>query len=161
MTSFDDDRDNQIAERARRFEAIAPAYGYLVRRVLQEQSEGERLTIPQFRTMQTLGQHGVPGATNLDLARRISVSPPAMTAMIDGLVERDLVTRTTDPDNRRQVVILLTELGRERLHAATRAIEERLALGISHLSEDQVLDLDRGLAALELAFGYLLDASEV
>ena len=155
MPTADDRRLNRGAELARRFESIAPFYGFLVRGVLHEQRDGDRLTIPQFRTMQTLHRLGVTGATNLDLARRISVSPPAMTAMIDGLVERGLVTRTTDPENRRQVLILLTDLGDERLTAATKAIEERLSLGMSQLSSEEVDQLDAGLAALKKVFSVL------
>lgn len=152
---------SRSAELARRFEAIAPVYGFMIRAVLQEQSDGERLTIPQFRTMQTLQRLGGEGATNLDLARRISVSPPAMTAMIDGLVERELVTRTTDPENRRQVLILLTEFGHECLATAMSALEERLAQGMGRLSDEESVQLDTGLAILKKVFDQLRSDDEV
>lgn len=153
MPDVDSERTKRNALLSRRFETVAPRYGFLIRGVLQELDEGDRITIPQFRTMQTLTQLNGDGATNLELARRIAVSPPAMTAMIDGLVERGLVTRTTDPDNRRQVLILLTETGVERLEAAVAAIEHRMSKGIAKLSSEEAVDLERGIAALEKIFG--------
>jgi len=153
MPDVDAERTKRNADLSRRFEAVAPRYGFLIRGVLQEQDDGDRITIPQFRTMQTLVQLSGDGATNLELARRIAVSPPAMTAMIDGLVERGLVTRTTDPENRRQVLILLTATGEERLEAATAAIEHRMSKGIAQLSDAEAKELERGIAALEKIFG--------
>lgn len=137
---------------ARKYEAIAPRYAYIARRALHNDTEPERLTIPQFRTLQTLSQIQGKGATNLDLARSISVSPPAMTAMVDGLVERGLVTRSTDPDNRRQVMILLTAAGIERMDETSTIILDRIASGIAQLSDQEVDALAAGLAALDKVF---------
>jgi DNA-binding MarR family transcriptional regulator len=155
MTNADSRRERDNAALARRYEAIAPRYGILVRRVLQGQGDEERLTIPQFRTLQTLHARGGTGATNLDLARRISVSPPAMTAMIDGLIERGHVTRTIDPGNRRQVVILLTDSGVEQLDTCSRAIENELVRGLNKLTDAEVEKLADGLDALETMFDHI------
>jgi DNA-binding MarR family transcriptional regulator len=160
MTSPDDGRDQRNALLAQRYEAIAPQYGYLIRRVLQGLADEERLTIPQFRTLQTLRKRGEPGATNLDLARRISVSPPAMTAMIDGLVDRGFVTRTIDPVNRRQVLILLTEMGIEQFDVASRSIEAEVAKGINLLGDQEAASLAAGLDALERVFTFITAQDE-
>ena len=159
MTSVNERRSTINRNLAQRYELIAPFYAAIARRALQIESDGERLTIPQFRTMQILGRVKGSGATNLDLARKISVSPPAMTAMVDGLVDRGLATRTTDPENRRQVLILLTPAGFERLADTTNAVLDRLALGMAELSDQEAHDLGAGLDALEKAmrFGATFD----
>ena len=160
MPDAPEDRDQLNATLARKLETLAPRYGYLARRMLQGCSDEERLTIAQFRALQTIKRLGDPGATNLDLARSISVSPPAMTAMIDGLVERGFVTRTIDPDNRRQVLILITEPGDARLYTATESVERALARGINSLTEKETDDLSNGLNALEKVFSTLNDFDE-
>ena len=51
------------------------------------------------------------------LARDEGVSPPTMTRLVAGLEADGLVTRTTDPDDRRTQRIAATERGREILVA--------------------------------------------
>jgi DNA-binding MarR family transcriptional regulator len=54
------------------------------------------------------------------------VSRPNVTAIVDGLVERQLVERLTDPDDRRRVRHALTAAGRAALAAADESVDERL-----------------------------------
>ncbi len=49
-----------------------------------------------------------------ELARRIGVSPPAMTASVDRLEKLGHATRTTNPDDRRGVVVTATPSSRDR-----------------------------------------------
>jgi DNA-binding MarR family transcriptional regulator len=77
------------------------------------------------------------GAMGLrELARTAGVSAPTATRMIDGLVERDLVTRERAADDRRAVRIALTGEGRDALEqhrrrqrARRRALFEQLSVG--------------------------------
>lgn len=77
------------------------------------------------------------GALGLrELARTAGVSAPTATRMVDGLVERDLVTRERAADDRRAVRIALTPAGREALEqhrerqgARRRALFEQLSPG--------------------------------
>jgi DNA-binding MarR family transcriptional regulator len=78
-----------------------------------------------------------------------------MTAMIDGLVERGLVDRSIDPNNRRQVIILLTDAGKARLATLEGAITERISEALAVLSREQkefllsaLNDLERMLSAM-------------
>ena len=61
------------------------------------------------------------------LADRLTVSPPSVTAVVDGLVARDLVVRTPDPSDRRRLNLELTDAGRLLLVAADDSVNERLA----------------------------------
>jgi DNA-binding MarR family transcriptional regulator len=80
-----------------------------------------RLTVPQFRV---LGFVSLQSCTNKQLADWQGVSLPAMSRMVDCLVKRDLLMRTADTVDRRQVKLELTKRGREefeRLRAHVRA----------------------------------------
>lgn len=149
MQSTKERRQALMEQLPHQLETVVPPYGNIIRAVLKEHGEEGRLTLPQFRTMQLLHQRGREGAINLELARRICVSPPSMTAMIDGLVERKLVDRSTDPENRRQVVIVLTEEGRERFEAISATVEEHLQRGLERLTMRELNELESGMRSLE------------
>ncbi|MEU3194217.1 MULTISPECIES: MarR family winged helix-turn-helix transcriptional regulator [Streptomyces] len=76
------------------------------------------------------------------IARRLGLTPAAMTHRIDRMLTQDLVTRERDPDNRVRVIIGLTDTGREKWLEVMRmasvfeeellqdlATEERVQLG--------------------------------
>ena len=46
------------------------------------------------------------------LAERLRITPRSVTEVVDVLVERDLVTRSPDPDDRRAMTLGLTDAGR-------------------------------------------------
>jgi DNA-binding MarR family transcriptional regulator len=48
------------------------------------------------------------------LAKRLGLTPAAMTHRIDRLLDQGLVTRERDPDNRVRVIIGITDEGREK-----------------------------------------------
>jgi long-chain acyl-CoA synthetase len=102
------------------------------------------LSLPQYRLLVylTLGE-----TKPSDLAPRLGVTRPSVTALVDGLVARGLVERQPDEDDRRRVRHRVTVAGRQALHAADRAVESRLADLASHLSAS---DARRALAGLAL-----------
>jgi len=136
-------------------ESTIPHYARSVRAVLNDLDESERITLAQLRALQAIAKIGNPGTLNTTLARQIGVAAPSMTAMIDGLVERGLVDRSIDPNNRRQVIILLTDEGKSRLSALEGAITDRISEALSVLSVEQkellltaLNDLERMLSAM-------------
>jgi long-chain acyl-CoA synthetase len=81
------------------------------------------LSLPQYRVLALLGEGSTASSV---LARRLAVSPPSVTAVVDGLVGRDLVERRADPEDRRRLTLLLTRDGKRLLAAADVAAEARL-----------------------------------
>jgi DNA-binding MarR family transcriptional regulator len=77
----------------------------------------------QYRVLLFLAE-GPAGASRL--AGRADVSPPSITALVDGLVTRGLVERQPDPDDRRRVAQVLTDAGRRVLADADDVLERRL-----------------------------------
>ncbi|GMA20610.1 hypothetical protein GCM10025862_26310 [Arsenicicoccus piscis] len=71
-----------------------------------------------------------------------------MTNRVDRLAARGLVTRSPDPDDRRGVIVTLTEAGKEVVDAAFSELldrERRLLAGLSARERDQLARLLRSL----------------
>ncbi|WP_016905975.1 MarR family winged helix-turn-helix transcriptional regulator [Streptomyces xiaopingdaonensis] len=78
------------------------------------------------------------------IARRLGLTPAAMTHRIDRMLAQGLVTRERDPDNRVRVIIGLTDTGREKwLQVMRRAsvFEEELLQDLSGDERVQLGDL--------------------
>lgn len=96
------------------------------------------LSMPQVRVVFRLLEEG--SLRMNELASTLDVSMSRATGLVDRLVEKNLVNRWPDPDDRRSVLCALTEQGHElsrRLLAARRSRwEERLLpLTIEELEE--------------------------
>jgi DNA-binding MarR family transcriptional regulator len=107
-------------------EAAIPRYLRALRRTIEQAEGPDRLTIAQVRCLQAIVAS--PGGETLTsrLARQISVSAPSISSMIDGLVERSLVERLPNQENRRQVRLLITDEGRTLLARYERLIADHL-----------------------------------
>ena len=89
------------------------------------------LSLSQYRVLVFLDEGG---AAPSDLADRLSVSRPSITALMDGLDERGLVERHRDPDDGRRVVHHLTAAGRRTLAVADQAVADRLTRLGAHVN---------------------------
>jgi DNA-binding MarR family transcriptional regulator len=98
------------------------------------------ITPTQYRLLVQLAQ-GTEASTAL--ARKLTVSPPSVTTVVDGLVQRGAVERTSSAEDRRRVFLTLTDVGRELLSAADATIMDRFATIAGTLD-----DPDAALAAL-------------
>lgn len=85
----------------------------------------------EFDVLTALLRHGRPYALSAAvLSRTCLLSFGAMTNRIDRMVERDLVQRQADSDDRRKVVIALTLKGKT---LARKASKKRFELGKSNI----------------------------
>jgi len=82
------------------------------------------LSLPQYRVLSLLDEGS---AISSALAERLAVRPPSVTAVVDGLVARELVTRHQVDGDRRRISLVLTPAGRRLLALADAAADERLA----------------------------------
>jgi long-chain acyl-CoA synthetase len=90
------------------------------------------LSLPQYRI---LGMLDGISAVSSEMAQRLAVRPPTVTAVVDGLVQRGLVERRTVEGDRRQVAHVLTDRGRRVLEDADRSVNTRLAEIAGHLDD--------------------------
>jgi MarR family transcriptional regulator for hemolysin len=108
--------------------------------------------IGQMKTLFILWTAGKP-QTMGQLAQALGVSLGSVTGLIDGLVQRGLVRREEDPDDRRQKLARLTPTATTRL----RRMEHERSLIAGRLLRRMQLDdlraLRQGLVALATAAG--------
>jgi DNA-binding MarR family transcriptional regulator len=106
------------------------------------------LSLAQYHLLEPLS--GGP-RTNRELAEQAGISAPTATRMVDGLLQRRLVTRIEDPIDRRAVVISLTEDGRAALTRKQREYatrRRRIAATLEPGEQRVATDLLRRLAAV-------------
>jgi long-chain acyl-CoA synthetase len=90
------------------------------------------LSLPQYRALSFLGDGSTASSA---LAGRLAVSPPSVTAVIDGLVARGLVERQADAADRRKLTLLLTPAGEKLLRSAETAVDARLGAVAEYLED--------------------------
>lgn len=112
--------------------AVVLDVGLLISRFVRAgmwQQRPADLTVAQFRALAFINAY--PKSTPSALAEYLMLARPAVTRLVDDLVDRRLATRRTGDEDRRQVVLGLTAAGRrhlDRYFASARAlIVERLA----------------------------------
>jgi DNA-binding MarR family transcriptional regulator len=90
------------------------------------------LTVPQYACLELLAQR--PGLSNSELARGAFVTRQSMNVLLQGLERDGLVSRPAEPPAAgRALPAQVTSLGRERLAAASsavQAVEERMRSGL-------------------------------
>ncbi|WP_454296077.1 MarR family winged helix-turn-helix transcriptional regulator [Salana multivorans] len=99
------------------------------------------LTEGQYSALAQLDAHG-PAAPS-DLAARECVSAPSMTRTVGCLADAGLVERAPHPTDGRQVVVAITEQGREALYATRRRRDAWLATQLDGLPPDELEALGR------------------
>ncbi len=115
-----------------------------------ERSCGE-LTLPQYRLLAMISE-GSERATAL--AGKLALAKPSVSAMVDALVERDLVTRARVDGDRRAVRLQLTLSGETALRGAEVAMAENLQPLLDRCDDPAVIDaaLAQLATALDHAF---------
>ena len=103
------------------------------------------LSLPQYRLLAFLAG-GPERATAL--AGWLDVSPPSLTALVDGAVARKLVERVAAEDDRRCVRHVITPDGHEALARADAAVSEKLVAVTARLSPAQARKVVEGLELL-------------
>ena len=91
------------------------------------------------------------------LAKEASLSQATVTALLDKLEKRDLVTRRRDDTDKRRIYVELTEAGVRTLRDAPDSLQTRFEKGFSKLEPWEQSFL---VAALERTTG-LLDAEDL
>jgi len=104
-------------------------------RRLRAERPDESMTLTQRSVLGTLDQHGPMNLHQLTSHER--VQPPSMTRTTAALEERGLITRSTDPKDRRHTVFDLSAEGRRLLHHDRRQREAWLAGQLDRLSADE------------------------
>jgi DNA-binding MarR family transcriptional regulator len=110
-----------------------------------------RLHSASIRLLRTLRREDDgSGALSLaELAEAEQVRPPTMSRIVDALVDRGLITRVTDPRDRRSVRILATAEGQQLLSQGRERRVHALIGRLGRLAESERRALARGVEILE------------
>jgi|SRR5690606_17620517 len=105
-------------------------------RHLRGRRTDSRVSLTQMSAMATLAQEGAmtPGV----LAARERVQPPSMTRVIASLNELGLVDRTPHPTDGRQIIVELSDSGRDLLADEAQAREAWLTERLDKLDEQSL-----------------------
>lgn len=104
------------------------------------------LTPSQAYTLQTLEDQGeVPMSA---LAEEMRLHGTTMTRMVDALVEKGLVERASDPEDRRVVRVRLSPVGQEAVAELRRCKREFLAAVMQAVPEEELRAIMSGLRRL-------------
>jgi len=110
-------------------DALSVALRTLSREVAAELEASGGLTLDQWRALRLLDD--VEGHTMGRLAERLRLPAATTTRVVDALIDRGLAFRGVAPQDRRQVVVLVSAAGAElaeRLESLVASVEDR-ALG--------------------------------
>jgi len=125
----------------------------LVMRAIREEMRKRRtadLSVPQFRALAYLRSY--PKASLSDAAEHVGTTLPSMSKLMTGLVTKGYVRRRESPEDRRCVVLTLTQDGKSVLAAARKEAQERLAEMLTGLSEKDGLTITQAMRTLRLLF---------
>jgi DNA-binding MarR family transcriptional regulator len=140
--------DHQSGDNSRRFDSLEQeAFLNLWRtydrlHIAEENLFGRfELTPQQYNVLRLLRGEGDRKLATLALAARLVSRAPDITRILDKLEDRGLIERERPSDNRRIVLIGLTDSGRSLLADLDKLVRECHVRQLGHLSESQLRDL--------------------
>ena len=77
------------------------------------------LTQAEFRCLRLFGTD--ESVNNKKIAERMNLSPSRLTRIIDGLVEKEYIIREIDPEDRRNMRVMLSKRGRQLVNQLNKA----------------------------------------
>lgn len=107
------------------------------------------LSVPQFRALAFLDRH--PGASLSAMAEHLGVTRATASAIAERLVQRNLVDRRERPEERRHIVLKLTQAGSEYLQQVRNTSRAEIAKLFASLSAKQRQRIVEGLSILSEA----------
>ncbi|MDR7309995.1 DNA-binding MarR family transcriptional regulator [Nocardioides luteus] len=125
---------------------LAPTMERLVRLAREVSTAGE-VSTTGAAVLARLGRLG--GQRITDLARAEGVTQPAMTQLINRLANDDLVRRTADAEDRRGVLVEVTDRGREVTTARRTQRAEALEAALVRLDPADRTAIAAALPALD------------
>ena len=94
------------------------------------------LTLSAYRILSLVAEGNERSS---QIAGRLALARPTVSTAVDQLVERGLLSRGANPDDRRAVVLTVTDEGRVALAEADRSIAERLRPAFDRLEDPAVV----------------------
>ncbi|MBL0389189.1 MarR family transcriptional regulator [Tumebacillus sp. ITR2] len=113
-------------------------------RLVHQDAEAVGITPVQLMVIRNLAQH--QDITLNELAEKTQLTASTMSGVVERLVKAGLVERERSEQDRRALVLHVTDAGREKLSVAfgpQSTFQRRLAAGRHRLSEEEIRELLR------------------
>jgi DNA-binding MarR family transcriptional regulator len=130
--------------------------GWLERRRFARDLDEFGLTVPQFAVLRSI-QLRDRWPTMTALADETLLRSATVTGIVDRLAKMGLVQRHRDPDDRRRILVELTETGRHLVEGVRLGRIARVQGTLSHLSPGDAQELLRLLSLYLEALGIQLE----
>lgn len=122
--------------------------GYRANQILEQELD---ITFSQFRVLMMVADMSQP--SQREVADCLDVTAAAISRHIDGMCDRGLILKQQKPDNRREHVLALTQVGVRKIDAARQLLHNSFdALVSEQLSEREVAQLQNSIQKIATAF---------
>jgi len=113
----------------------------------QMEDGGDGLNMPAFTLLKLLQEREekveTGGALLGEMGDYLCVSKAAISQMLGSLESRRLITREADPENRRTIIVKLTEKGREVIERSERLFDSEISKMIDRFGEKDTKEIIR------------------
>ncbi|MGJ7498091.1 MarR family winged helix-turn-helix transcriptional regulator [Variovorax sp. RT4R15] len=123
----------------------------LLEKELSRIAKMQDITSAQFQVLAALRRHDPQPQSLSQLSRIAILTSGSMTSLVDRLEERRFVRRTRHPEDRRGILLALTDAGRNVIDAALETRVRRLHALADSLSAQELGAISGGLRKLLLA----------
>lgn len=125
--------------------------GSWIEKRVKEALKPFNLTHAQLNVLHILSENDPEKVSSNELKKRILVSNPDVTRLLDRLVKKGRVVRETCPDNRRKIDISLTNSGRALFERAHLSVNKALGNFFENqITEEEAKELRRILHKMRI-----------
>lgn len=107
----------------------------------------KKVNMPEYILLREIADNAIGAANNTELAdirEYLAISKSAISQMLTALEKKGYISRTVNPENRRNLIVTLTPLGRECLNEIDSVYNcrfERIAEGIGEQNMKEMIRL--------------------
>lgn len=152
-TGITDAREETIGAVSRNLILLFPMFHG---KVITRQRGITSMQLAGFRVLGVLLRHGPMPIS--EVGKRLYISKPYMTRLVDDLIAEDLVERLPDSSDRRVINIRITGMGRKRIDEIGNLLRDDIADLLSDLNNEDIRVLDEALKNLNKVLGKLRES---
>jgi len=111
---------------------------------------GTEISAMEMARFKILGIAEIVGPLPIsEIGKRLFISRPYMTRLIDGLIAEGLIERHVDEKDRRVINVHITDAGKEYFRESREHLKLRMRNILSILDEDDIVELSKALSNLK------------
>ena len=129
----------------------------VVRRTIRPTMPDPQLRGAQIEVIRAVREE--PGIGVAAVARALRLAPNSVSTLVNQLLETGMLTRRTDPEDRRAARLYLTEKAKRRLAESRKARAELVGKGLDRLSTSDIEALEKAMPALRALLASLEEES--